>query len=479
MAKEKSASSLLDKILSHDKKGAIVSEYTAIDESNVKFIHTGSYIVNAHFSGSILKGVPMGKIVTVCGEPKAGKSYILLNICREVQKAGYFPIYIETEFSHDKNRFVLQGIDTSNCHITQPTTMEQLISIVNPMIKEAMAVYNEAERMNDPAKKAAKIAEIPKLCFFLDSRSGLLSQQQLDSFAEGEAKANMGTDIQMYDAFMKSITVSIGKLGWGFIVASHTKIEEIKMQGKTFTKRRPKGGFGQVFMSSVISMMWKKDERDDEDKSKIIGINVTMDIFESRYCKHRPISFFLPNDRPMSPIDGLFEYVSWDICKIGKGKWVEVLDVRNKLIAKKAITAEDTIITDAHLKTLSKADQEFIGDTMMWLNENGYLKGNEKAERSWTITKKYLGYTPVADKPIGLIPIENPGSPKYIAAHLPGEMFTFEEIKENKDGRIFSQSVLEAIDVYVKSDFEIGARSKFDEESVTDGEADFFAEQKG
>lgn len=478
MAKQKSPSSLLDKILSHDKKGAIVDEYTAIDESNVKFINTGSYIVNAHFSGSILKGVPMGKIVTVCGEPKAGKSYILLNICREVQKAGYFPVYIETEFSHDKNRFVLQGIDTENCQITQPTTMEQLIAIVNPMINEAMKVYNEAERFTDPDKKAAKIAEIPKLCFFLDSRSGLLSQQQLDSFSEGEAKANMGTDIQMYDAFMKSIAINLGKLGWGFIVASHTKIEEVKVQGKTFTKRRPKGGFGQIFMSSAISMMWKKDERDDEDKSKIIGINVTMDIFESRYCKHRPISFFLPNDRPMSPIDGLFEYVTWEICKIGKGKWVEVIDVRNKLIAKKAITAEDTVITDVHLKTLSKADQEFIGDTMMWLNENGYIKGNEKAERSWTLTKKYLGYVPQADKPVGLIPIENPGSPKYIVAHLPGETFTFEEIKENKNGRIFSQSVLEAIDTYVRADFEIGTKSKFDEEPITDGEADFFEEQK-
>jgi len=472
MAKQKTTSGLLDKILSHDKRGSIVDEYTAIDESNVRFIHTGSYIVNAHFSGSILKGVPMGKIITVCGEPKAGKSYILLNICREVQKAGYIPVYIETEFSHDKNRFVLQGIDTSNCRITQPTTMEELIAIVNPMIAEAMTVYNEAEKFTDPAKKAAKIAEIPKLCFFLDSRSGLLSQQQLDSFAEGEAKGNMGTDIQMYDAFMKSNAVNLGKLGWGFIVASHTKIEEIKMQGRTYTKRRPKGGYGQTYMSSVISMMWKKDERDDEDKSKIIGINVTMDIFESRYCKHKPISFSLPNDRPMNPMDGLQEYISWETCKIGKGKWVEALDVRNKLINKKVITQEAESFSRDDLGALSKADAEFIDETITFLLNDGYIKTN-KENTGWTFTKKYL--TKTAEGPIGYIAIENPGSPKYIAAHLPGEYFTIEEIMQNKGGKIFTQSVLEQIDTYVRGDFEIGARSKFEE--TANDEADFFAEQ--
>ncbi len=460
----KSPSDLLSKLLDkHDPKGSIINEYAAISEENTKFVHTGNYMINAHFSGSILKGVPLGKIVTVCGEPKAGKSFVLLNICREVQRAGYFPIYVETEFSHDRNRFELQGIDTSKARITQPTTVEDLIRIINPLVAEYMKLYN-----------VGKFDEIPKICFFLDSRSGLLSGQQLESFSTGDPKANMGTDIQTYDNFMKSIAVNLGKLGWGFIVASHTKLEEVKIQGRTYTKRRPKGGYGQIFMSSAISMLWKKDERDEDDKSKITGIRVTMDVFESRYVKHRPVSFFLPNDRPMNPLDGLMEYVTWETCQIAKGKWVEVLDILSKLISKKVIPVDAMSFSKENLKTLSKADAEFIDETLTYLINNGYITVEKKDASGYDITTKYQSYL---ERPsnMGWLPVQNPGSPKFIAGHLPNQFFTFEELLENKDGKIFTQEVLEKIDVFIRADFEIGSKSKLGTDGEENGEPDFFA----
>lgn len=462
-----SMSKFLEKLDKFDPKGSVIDEYAAISDSNTIFINTGSYIVNAHFSGSILKGVPMGKIVTVCGDPKAGKSFMLLNICREAQLAGYYPVYIETEHSHEKKRFQLQGIDVKNARITQPQTVEDLIKIVNPLIASAMEIYDAAMRISDEKKKAEKLAEIPKICFFLDSRSGLLSKQQLESFAEGDPKANMGTDIQTYDNFMKSIAVNLGKLGWGFVVAAHTKIEELKIQGRSATKRRPKGGFGQVFMSSVVSMMWKKDERDEDDKSIITGIRVSMDIYESRYVKHGlPISFLLPNDRPMSPFDGMMDYVTWDICRIGKGKWVEVVDVLTKLITKKVIAADAKAITQDNLDQLSKADSEFMTETIAFLIEKGYLMS---ASGELVIQKKYRERD--AATPLGVVPINNPNSPKFIAAHLPGEQFTWDEIVSNVDDKIFTQQVLEMIDKHVRADFEIGERSLSDLEN---GEEDFF-----
>jgi len=467
---------LMNKIFDkHDPKGSVIDAYTPISDENAVFVHTGSYMMNAHFSGSIRKGVPMGKIVTVCGEPKAGKSFVLLNICREVQKIGYYPVYIETEFSHDKKRFELQGIDTANARITQPTTVEDLIVIVNPLIEECMKVYNAIQLVKDEAKRAERIEnEIPKICFFLDSRSGLLSGQQLKSFSDGDPKANMGTDIQTYDNFMKSITINLGKLGWGFIVASHTKIEEVKVQGKSFTKRRPKGGYGQIYMSSAISMMWKKDERDDEDKSKIVGINVTMDVFESRYVKHRQISFFLPNDRPMNPLDGLMEYVTWETCQIAKGKWIEVFNVHAKLVAKKMIGVDSKNFTAEMLKSLSKADQEYIEEIMQWLHDNKFVTatGGDKGN-IWTLTKKYEQV--IAGETLGFVAIHNPGSPKFIAGHLTNQYFTFEELMENKDGKIFTDEVLDKIDVYIRADFEIGEKSKLGESTETNGkEADYF-----
>ena len=45
-------------------------------------IDTGSYILNAAFSGSLYGGVPNNKITTFAGESATGKTYFLMGIVK-------------------------------------------------------------------------------------------------------------------------------------------------------------------------------------------------------------------------------------------------------------------------------------------------------------------------------------------------------------------------------------------------------------
>ncbi len=76
-------------------------------------IHTGSYILNAHYSGSILKGVPRGEIVSIGGDPKTGKSFLAINIAINGVFDGLVIYIFETEGSPTKDRIIQHGINTN------------------------------------------------------------------------------------------------------------------------------------------------------------------------------------------------------------------------------------------------------------------------------------------------------------------------------------------------------------------------------
>ena len=115
MAKQKSTSvdvnsfaSINNFIAQFDEEGALGADYTEMDPS--EFIHTGNYMFNAQISGSILKGCPNNKIVALPGDPKTGKTYLIMNMVANFQKAGYFAIIWETENAWSRDRMEKQGL---------------------------------------------------------------------------------------------------------------------------------------------------------------------------------------------------------------------------------------------------------------------------------------------------------------------------------------------------------------------------------
>ena len=74
-------------------------------------------------SGDLFKAVPSGRIVTLCGPSGCGKSFLACSMCREAQKMGYTPIYMDSEGAIDSTFVKRLGVDPSKLIIKQVQTI--------------------------------------------------------------------------------------------------------------------------------------------------------------------------------------------------------------------------------------------------------------------------------------------------------------------------------------------------------------------
>ena len=76
--------SVFDLVKSVDNSAEIIAESAYSNISD--WIITCSYILNAALSGDLFKGIAVGRVTVLEGDPGSGKSYLACSICREAQK---------------------------------------------------------------------------------------------------------------------------------------------------------------------------------------------------------------------------------------------------------------------------------------------------------------------------------------------------------------------------------------------------------
>lgn len=427
-----------------DKDGAMLDQY---EPTEIKgWTSTGNLLLNAHISGSLLKGVPDGRMFLISGDPKTGKSYLTMNVIRNWQERGFFVWIFETENSHDKARFESQGIDPSGVRVTQPETPVQIIEMLSPFTEELLK-----------QKRTKKNFEPPKIAIAIDSLTNLLSHSQLSNMAKGEYKQDRGSVIQEVNILLNMLSIRLGKLDIPFIATQHTKKEQFQMGSRTFESTKPKGGSGSVFMGSQIIVLTKKDARDEEDKSNKIGVKVSSDLFESRFARKRKIEFHILFERGMNQFEGLRDFVSWDTCGIDHGKWEEYTDPAYYLTLKKQCTVEDletlSFDWDVLMSVLGKEKQKTLHFHLEEAVEKGYIK-NEEGEMSFT--KKTLKqikdgkYEPLKF----MVPVRNDKSPNMISKRIEGKTFHPDKLY---NPRILTPEVIQELDEKViRPFFEFG-----------------------
>lgn len=181
--------------LIEDSAGAQITEY----------ISTGSYILNAAITGSMFRGIPCGRVTTLAGEPGAGKSFLALSVCREAQKQGYVPIYLDSEGAQDVNSVSRLGVDTKRFMIKQVNTISEVSTfILNLCTKlEAIPVENR-----------------DKVIIVLDSLGNLTSNKEAEDILNATGKRDM-TKQQEIKALFRVSATPLAKLHIPFIVVSH------------------------------------------------------------------------------------------------------------------------------------------------------------------------------------------------------------------------------------------------------------------
>lgn len=171
-----SMSSVFDMLKSVDDTVEIIAQSAT---SNIKeWIPTGSYILNACMSGDLFKAIPTGRVTTFCGDSGAGKSFLACSCCREAQKMGYTPIYMDSEAAIDSAFVSRLGVDPNNLIIKQVSTIAETSRFI-------------ANTLDALAKQEEEYGEHQKVIFVLDSLGNLTSDKELSDTKEGNNKRDM------------------------------------------------------------------------------------------------------------------------------------------------------------------------------------------------------------------------------------------------------------------------------------------------
>ena len=194
-----------------DSKMAVITDY----------ISTGNYMLNACITGSLFKGAPVGRALVLSGDPGCGKSFLAVSLCREAQKKGYTPVYLDSEGAIDIEFIKRLGCDVSNFIIRQVTTISEVSTFLSNFLAKVNS-FPEGEK--------------PKIVIVLDSLSNLTSDKEMKDILEATGKKDM-TKAQDIKALFRTNATAIAKAKALFVVCSHVYSTQV-----LFAKKVVSGG---------------------------------------------------------------------------------------------------------------------------------------------------------------------------------------------------------------------------------------------
>ena len=308
--------SVFDLIKSFDDSAEILSESKSAVIKD--YVSTGNYILNACMTGSLFKGVPSGRVLALSGDPGTGKTFLALSICREAQKKGYTPVYMDSEGSIDREFVTRVGCDINGFVIKQVTTISEVSTFMANVLK----------RVNEMPED-----EREKIIFVLDSLGNLTSDKELADTIEAKQKRDM-TKAAEIKALFRTNATALSKAQAPMIVCTHTyKTQDLYAQSIV------SGGSGIQYNSS-LTIMLTTSKLDDKDSEKAAsekvgdftktGVLVTATPKKSRFTIPQKVQFQIPFFKAPNPYVGLEKYLTWENSGIIRGELLMQKDY-NKL----------------------------------------------------------------------------------------------------------------------------------------------------
>lgn len=334
--------------------GSILAEnsFSEVDE----WIPTGNYLLNAQLSGTLFGGIPNTRSLGLMGDPGTGKSFVCLNVAREAQKKGYDVIYCDTEGAIDKSSAIKFGIDANKVRYQPIKTVTEFQTFVANLL--------------ELVKKAKANGANPKILLILDSLGMLSTDKELRDAIEGKNAADMGAKAKELRKLFRVITLDLTAAKIPLVCTNH-----VYAGGGYIPTKESSGGDGPIFAMSVISFLSKAQLKEGNSTTKT-GIIVTSNLKKSRFTIPEPVKFHISFLNGMNPYVGLQDFVSWEACGIGRGKFEEVKNAKGEkemvftpsesAQARWAVKHLGKTITSSHLFTA----EVFTEDVLRQLDEN-------------------------------------------------------------------------------------------------------------
>ena len=261
------------------------------------WVSTNNFALNYLISGYFDRGIPLGKVTVFAGESGAGKSFICSgNLVANAQKAGIYPILIDTENALDEKWLHALGVDTS------PDKLLKLnMAMIDDVAKTITEFIAEYKLMDETDR--------PKVLFVIDSLGMLLTPTDINQFQAGDLKGDMGRKPKALTALVRNCVNMFGAYNIGMVCTNHTYASQDMFDPDD----KISGGQGFIYASSIVVAMRKLKLKEDEDGNKISevkGIRAACKVMKTRYAKpFESVQVKIPYETGMNPYSGLVDLV--------------------------------------------------------------------------------------------------------------------------------------------------------------------------
>lgn len=241
------------------------NEYATIAEDGIPsgdvtgYIDTGSFTLNALWSGSIYGGMPNNKATALAGEPSTGKTFYALAIVRNFLKDNPrgFCFYFESEGAVSKKMLESRDVDTKRIAIIPVGTIEGFRS--------------QALRILDRYLETPEDERLP-MVMVLDSLGNLSSEKEIKDISEGNNTRDM-TKSQLLKGAFRVLRLKLGIAKVAMIVTNHV----YDVIGSYVPMKKMSGGSGLEFAADTIGFLSKKKKSEGEGAEKeITGVIITV-----------------------------------------------------------------------------------------------------------------------------------------------------------------------------------------------------------
>lgn len=265
------------------------------------WIDTGCYLLNAQISGSIFKGLPVGKSLLLAGEKGTGKTLIALNIAREAQRQYNSQIYwIDTEGAMDFDTMENIGIITDKDELEEMGT-DVFIQPAETIQEINTSVFNVLENVegDDPSE----------VLIVVDSVGMASTDSEVENVSSGSDKVDLTYQKQLKKLFKTTLNKArYKKVSIVYVGHVYDNIggygDQLKIAG---------GRAHQYGVSTTLVLSKAKLSKDDDvayqkeleeymDDIKSTGIVITSKPDKSRFTKAIPIKL------QVSWVNGLNRY---------------------------------------------------------------------------------------------------------------------------------------------------------------------------
>jgi len=318
------------------------NEYAAVAEDGtsadvVGFIDTGSYALNALYSGSIFKGMPANKISALAGEEATGKTFFALGIIKNFLDTNdkALSIVFESEGSVTKEILESRGVDTKRVLIVPVETIQQFKTQALRVVENHLSV---AEKDRRP------------LMMCLDSLGMLSTTKEMTDSGTGKEVKDMTRTAEIKAAF-RVLTLKLSKAKIPLLVTNHV----YQTMGMFPTKEMGGGGGLKYAANNIIAL--SKSKNKDADGT-VTGIFIRCKNLKSRLTKENTeTSVMLSYDRGLDRYYGLIDLaIEHGIFKKISTK-IEVSDGKT-VFEKQIINNPEKFFTDDVLQRIDAAAQK-------------------------------------------------------------------------------------------------------------------------